>query len=104
MFCKTIGKDDVTVKVKFVGSFRTVAGKSVFEMELGKIMPMSEVVKFIVRKIPSLSSALVDASIETPRTSMLVLVNGKEISVLNRFDTVIKDGDVIVFVPVVHGG
>ena len=94
----------MTVKIKFVGFFRTVAGKSVFEMEIGKTMPMSEVIKFIVRKIPNLSHALVDASIETPRTSMLVLVNGKEITVLNKFDSTIKDGDVIVFVPVVHGG
>jgi len=94
----------VSVKVKFVGSFRSLAGRSAFELELKKIMPMSEVVKSLVRKIPSLSHVLVDASIETPKTSMLVLVNGKEISVLNRFDTVIKDGDEIVFVPVVHGG
>jgi molybdopterin converting factor small subunit len=31
-------------------------------------------------------------------------VNGKEISVLNGLDTVLKDGDEVVFVPVVHGG
>jgi len=87
-----------------MGSFRSAAGESALELELEKIMPMSQVVKSIVRIIPNLSHALVDASVENPRTSMLVLVNGKEISVLNRFDTVIKDGDEIVFVPVVHGG
>ena len=92
------------IKIKFMGSFRSAAGESALELELEKIMPMSQVVKSIVRIIPNLSHALVDASVENPRTSMLVLVNGKEISVLNRFDTVIKDGDEIVFVPVVHGG
>jgi molybdopterin converting factor small subunit len=35
---------------------------------------------------------------------MLVLVNGKEISVLDRLETLIKDGDEVVFIPVVHGG
>jgi molybdopterin converting factor small subunit len=31
-------------------------------------------------------------------------VNGKEISVLQGLETVIKDGDEVVFVPVLHGG
>jgi molybdopterin converting factor small subunit len=31
-------------------------------------------------------------------------VNGREISVLNGLDTILKDGDEVVFVPVVHGG
>jgi molybdopterin converting factor small subunit len=35
---------------------------------------------------------------------MLVLVNGREISVLNGLETVVKAGDELVFVPVMHGG
>jgi molybdopterin converting factor small subunit len=35
---------------------------------------------------------------------MLVLVNGREISVLNGLETRVKDEDEVVFVPVVHGG
>ena len=34
----------------------------------------------------------------------LVLVNGKEISVLNGLKTMVSDGDEIVLLPVSHGG
>jgi molybdopterin converting factor small subunit len=37
-------------------------------------------------------------------SNSLVLVNGTEISVLSGLDTNLKDGDEVVFIPVVHGG
>jgi molybdopterin converting factor small subunit len=33
-----------------------------------------------------------------------MLVNEKEINVLNGLDTTLKDRDILVLVPVVHGG
>ena len=33
-----------------------------------------------------------------------MLVNGREISVLNGLETRVNDEDEVVFVPVVHGG
>ncbi len=47
---------------------------------------------------------LIDPELEDPRPNMLILVNGKEISVLNGLRTDIKNGDEIVLIPVVHGG
>jgi molybdopterin converting factor small subunit len=47
---------------------------------------------------------LIDPELENPRPNTLILVNGKEISVLNGLDTMLEDGDEVVFVPVVHGG
>jgi molybdopterin converting factor small subunit len=35
---------------------------------------------------------------------MLILINGREISALNGLDTILQEGDEVVFVPVVHGG
>ncbi len=51
-----------------------------------------------------LKRALVDPELEDPRPNALILVNGKEISVLQGLDTEVKDGDEIVLVPVSHGG
>jgi molybdopterin converting factor small subunit len=53
---------------------------------------------------PTLRRNLLDEQLETPKSNALILVNGKEISVLNGLDTKVQDGDEIVFVPVVHGG
>ena len=94
----------MTVKVKFVGSFRSLSGQDKLVLKFGDDASFREVVKKIVRELPKLKQALIDPECESPKTNMLVLVNGKEISVLNGLETAIKDGDEVVFVPVVHGG
>jgi molybdopterin converting factor small subunit len=94
----------VTVCAKFIGSFRCLSGKDILEVKLEEPSPIREIIKTIVEKIPRLAQALIDAGCESPKTNMLVLMNGKEISVLDRFETMIEDGDEIIFVPVVHGG
>lgn len=93
----------MTVNVKFIGSFRSLSGKNELELRLQK-SPIREVVKMIVEELPNLGQALIDPEFEGPKTNMLVLVNGKELSVLDHFETMIIDGDEVVFVPVVHGG
>jgi molybdopterin synthase sulfur carrier subunit len=90
--------------VKFIGSFRNVLGKGKLTIKSESIIPLREVIKEIVEELPKLKRVLIDPELEDPRPNTLILVNGKEISVLNGLDTVLKDGDEVVFVPVVHGG
>jgi len=92
------------ITVKFVGAFRSISGKSKFTLKLENIAPIKEVVRKIVEELPKLKRVLIDLELEDPRPNTLILVNGKEISVLNGLDTMLKDGDEVVFVPVVHGG
>lgn len=94
----------MTVNVKFVGSFRGFSSKNKLSLRLEKAVTFREVVKKVVEEVPKLEQALIDPEFKSPKTNMLVLVNGKEISVLNGLETVIRDGDEVVFVPVVHGG
>jgi len=94
----------VAVKVKFVGSFRSLSGKTRLAVKLENTASFGEVVRKIVEVLPGLQEALIDPEFGSPKANMLVLVNGKEISVLNGLETMIKDGDEMVFVPVVHGG
>jgi molybdopterin synthase sulfur carrier subunit len=94
----------MVITAKFVGAFRSISGKSKFTLKLENIVPLREVVKKIVEELPKLKRVLIDLELEDPRPNTLILVNGKEISVLNGLDTVLKDGDEVVFVPVVHGG
>ena len=54
--------------------------------------------------MPALKRSLIDQQLEDPRPNALILVNGREISVLNGLETNLKNGDEIVLVPVVHGG
>ena len=89
----------MVVTVKFIGVFRSMAGKNSLALRLEKIITLREAIGKIIQQSPKLKPALID-----PKPNMLILVNGKEISVLNGLETTLKDKDEVVFVPVVHGG
>jgi len=65
---------------------------------------VGEAMERIIEELPELERTLVDPELEDPKLNTLILLNGREIGVLNRLETVLKDGDEIVFIPVSHGG
>jgi molybdopterin synthase sulfur carrier subunit len=58
----------------------------------------------IIKELPKLKRSLIDQQLEDPRPNTLILVNGREISVLDGLETQVKDGDEVVLIPFVHGG
>lgn len=94
----------MVIIVKFIGAFRGISGKSALSIKVKEAVPLSKVVKRVVEEEPKLKRALIDPELEDPRPNTLILVNGKEISVLNGLDTIVENGDEVTFVPVVHGG
>ena len=89
----------MAVSVKFVGSLRGISGKSRLALRLAEAIPLREIMKKIIEELPTLEQILADC-----KSNMLVMINGKEISILDGLDSVIKDGDEVVFVPILHGG
>lgn len=94
----------MAVSVKFIGSFRSLSGKDTLELRLERPCRMRNVIKMITEELPKLQLVLIDPESGNPKTNLLILVNGREMSVLDHFETAIKDGDEMVFVPIVHGG
>lgn len=94
----------MVVNVKFVGSFRGVSGKNALTVAFRKSVSVEVLVKKVVESLPKLKNALINPNSGEPRRNMLVLVNGREISVLDGFETTLNDDDEVVFVPVMHGG
>jgi molybdopterin synthase sulfur carrier subunit len=94
----------MSVKARFVGSLRSLSGEEIVPLELQKRLSLKEVMKRITGEKPKLNGAFVLSQPERMRTAMLILVNGKEISVLKGLETTIKNGDELVFVPILHGG
>jgi molybdopterin synthase sulfur carrier subunit len=94
----------VRVNFRFVGSFRNLAGKGKVTLELSEGILLKEAIKQIIEKFPKIERALIDPELGDPRPNTLIIVNGKEISALNGLETLLKDGDEVVFVPVSHGG
>lgn len=92
------------ITVKLVGAFRHFSGTS--ELVLGYKIGVSvgEMVSELIEEMPEIKRILIDQQLEDPRPNALILVNGKEISVLHGLETKLTDGDNVVLIPVVHGG
>lgn len=94
-----------TIEVRFLGIFRQVSGRSRILVRLEKAPTVRKTIEKLVEASSSqFKHAFVDPVLNDPRPNALILVNGKEISVLEGLETEIEDGDEIVLVPVSHGG
>ena len=94
----------MTVNLKFLGALRHISGKDQLALECREGASILNILDTLTMQAPALRRNLLDEQLETPKPNALILVNGKEISVLNGLDTKMKDGDEVVFVPIVHGG
>lgn len=94
----------MVLTVRFIGSLRASSKKAELRLKLEKTISLKKVIAKIVEEQPKLNRALIDPELGDPRTNTIMLVNGKDISVLKGMETMLKDGDELVFVPVVHGG
>jgi molybdopterin synthase sulfur carrier subunit len=94
----------MAITVKFVGALRHFSGAGELVLDCEGCISIGELVNELIKELPALKRSLIDRQLEDPRPNALILVNGREISVLNGLETKLKDGDEIVLVPVVHGG
>jgi MoaD family protein len=94
----------MVITVKFLGSFRNFSKKDKITLEINGHIVLKEIFKELVRKLPKLEKVLIDPELDDPRPNALILVNGKEISVLKGLETILKEGDEILLIPVIHGG
>lgn len=94
----------MVITIRFIGSLRASSKKSKLSLNFENAVSLREVVNKLIEEQPKLRRALIDSELDDPRTNVLMLVNGKEIGVLNGLETKLKDGDELVLVPVVHGG
>lgn len=95
----------IHVKVRLLGVFREFSGRGRLSIELEKPTVVREVVQKLVESFPpEFNRLLIDPELKDPRPNALILVNGKEVGVLEGLETEVKKGDEIVLIPVSHGG
>ena len=94
----------MAITVKFVGALRHFSGAGELALDCKGCSSVGEFVNELVKEVPDIKRSLIDRQLEDPRPNALILVNGREIGVLDGLETKLKDGDEVVLVPVVHGG
>ena len=94
----------MVLTLKFIGALRHLSTKTQLTIDYEEGMSVKQLMTKMLEEAPSLSGMLSSQQPDDSRFNALILVNGREISVLNGLETKLNDGDEIVFIPVVHGG
>ena len=94
----------MSLTIKFIGALRQVSGKTQLTVGCQEGISLKELIRKLSQEMPELEKAFSDQHLSDSRSNALILINGREISVLNGFETKLTKGDEIVFIPVVHGG
>lgn len=94
----------IAVKVRLLGVFRGISGKSEVTLRLNEATVRSAIELLSESLPPKARTLLIDRYLNDPRPNALVLLNGKEINVLEGLATSVKNGDELMIIPVAHGG
>lgn len=92
------------LKIKFIGALRHLTGKTQLTVPYQDGTSIKQLLDRLSQDHPQLKRTFNDQTLNDAKSNALILVNGREISVLNGYDTQLCDGDEVVLVPVVHGG
>ncbi|TFF86416.1 MAG: hypothetical protein EU551_01675 [Promethearchaeota archaeon] len=96
------------IKIFFKANLKILLGID-FLSYSGNNIPILDIVNHVFELYKSknknkLDSELLFKNPEDFYAKMLILVNDKDISVLNDRLTKVKSGDEVVFLPIIHGG
>jgi len=95
----------INVEVKLLGVLRKFSGRDRVLVKMEKPATVGKAIEKLTEAFSyEFKQSLVDPELQDPRPNALILVNGKEISVLRGLETEVEDDDEIVLVPVSHGG
>jgi molybdopterin converting factor small subunit len=93
------------VTVKFIGALRHVADKSTMIINCSTNFSVKDLIQKILSDIPEMKIHIINHQTDsTIKNTVLILVNEREISVLNGLDTLLTNEDEVVIIPVAHGG
>ncbi len=81
--------------MNLLGGARKALGKSEISLESGETS-VSGILDFL--KMNAIEKGIIE------NNNLLIVINGKDTSVLDGYDTIVRTGDVIKIVTIVHGG
>ena len=92
------------VEVKFFTSLREITGKKVDELQIQNTITVNELVTILSEKYGKNFREYIYDKKGQLQGFLSFLVNGKNINILQGFDTKLQEGDVVAVLPPVGGG
>jgi molybdopterin synthase sulfur carrier subunit len=92
------------VEVKFFTSLREITGKKADEIQLQNVINVEELLNLLSEKYGEKFREYIYDKKGKVQDFLSFLVNGRNINVLQGFDTELKQGDIIAILPPVGGG
>jgi molybdopterin converting factor small subunit len=83
------------ITVNLLGGARKALGKSEISLDSCETS-VSDILDFL--KMKAVEKGIIE------HNNLLVVINGKDASVMEGYDTIVRTGDVIKIVTIVHGG
>ena len=99
--------DKLTIKVRLIGGLKGLAGKpEIYLTPKRRALTVSEAILELCCKVSNtdFERAVVDPRSKNVGPNVIVLVNDRDISVLQGSGTLIRSNDAITLIPVSHGG
>jgi molybdopterin synthase sulfur carrier subunit len=90
--------------VEFVGILEQHIGHSKVQLKLSSPITVSNLIKRVITQFNLETNLLFDYKKGHLTSNVLLLVNGKEINVLDGLETQLVNGDVITIISISHGG
>ena len=94
----------VRVNVRLMGVLRDAAGLPDIRLEVEEGSSLGGMVDRLIEELPGLEDVLIDRVVDSYAPNALILVDGVEASNLEGASTSLRDGSMLVFLPVTHGG
>jgi molybdopterin synthase sulfur carrier subunit len=92
------------IKVRLMGVLKRTCGKDEFQVSLNEGSSLKDAILKLIENERALADLILDPELKDPRPNTIILVNGREMNVLEGLETKIKDGDEVTVIPVIHGG
>jgi len=93
----------VKLRVKFLATLYELTGILRTEVEAPDRLTVRQLIELLAARYPKLKEELLDDK-GGLKPMYNILVNGRAIEWLNGMDTLLKDGDEVVFIPPAAGG
>lgn len=94
----------MNVEVKFFTSLREITGKKVDEIQLQNTITVDELLTLLSEKYGKNFREYIYNKKGDVQGFLSVLVNGKNINIMQGFDTELQENDVVAILPPVGGG